>query len=325
MGRLNDADVRDIVANRISVTPQKIAVMKGLFLKQPLGNTEGMIRSAVREAVGYDRPEHVIIRGIDADVIELQRLGDYFSWTFCAVEAVWGLIHAGILFPSSSSSLVELTTTTQISHHYNGSRASGGDPFDNIGGVRWFPLQLTKTCSDPKDFFLTDPDLYLQSLQPHVPHPEVADALQESVRCFRSELYMASMVMLGKATEGIVIELGTALIDALPLVEQPSQAALRKSLGSISFSLAKKLRDVLHLYESKQSHFKGLSQMKLGDVRLSLVWADSVRDSRNMIHYGNQPNIINTHDKVAAYLLTGSKELRNLYALHAAALANPGT
>jgi hypothetical protein len=53
MGRLNDAEVRDIVANRILVTPQKIALMKGLFLRQTLGNTERMIRSAVREAVGY--------------------------------------------------------------------------------------------------------------------------------------------------------------------------------------------------------------------------------------------------------------------------------
>src|SRR5262249_18391746 len=155
----------------------------------------------------------------------LERLGDYFSWTFCAVEAVWGLVHTGVLLPSAGVNLITIDTTTQITHQYDGgNRYAGGERFDSLGGVPHFPPLLTKNRCDPKGFLLNDPDLYLESLRPHVPHREIAEALEESVRCFRSELYMASVVMLGKASEGIWIELGKALIDALPKTVQPNHA-----------------------------------------------------------------------------------------------------
>src|SRR5437879_480940 len=100
---------------------------------------------------------------------------------FCAVEAVWGLIHAGILLPSSNAALLTIDLSTAITQqHGNSSRYSGGEPFHNLGAIPYFPLQLTKSRRDPKGFMLTDPDLYLQTLQPHVPHPEVVEALEEA-------------------------------------------------------------------------------------------------------------------------------------------------
>lgn len=50
-----------------------------------------------------------------------------------------------------------------------------------------------------------------------------------------------------------------------------------------------------------------------------------VRDSRNVVHYGSQPNVPNNYTNVATLLLAGSTHLRNLLMLQAAATANPST
>ena len=79
-----------------------------------------------------------------------------------------------------------------------------------------FREQLLKTrCATP-GFILSDPDLYLEGLRPYGSQPDIAEAVQEAVRCFRAERYMAAVVMLGKASEGLWIECGKALIDAQP-------------------------------------------------------------------------------------------------------------
>src|SRR5436190_20759250 len=99
MERLSEAGIQEIVQSRISVNPQKIAAMRGLLLKHFHSTTEHMILTAVREIVGFDRPDKVSVRYGEDSTQTLQNLGDYFAWTLCAIEAVGGLINTGILLP----------------------------------------------------------------------------------------------------------------------------------------------------------------------------------------------------------------------------------
>ena len=300
--------------------------MKGLLLKHFNTSTQRMIHDAVRE-IGFERPGGVILRIGSEHKQTLENLGDYFSWTLCAIEAVWGLIHAGILMPMSSQTLTTIPTTIQITWDRGGSGYSGGENFNNFGGVPFFPETVTKTRCRAEGCILADPDLYLENLRPYIPHPEAAEVLQEAVRCFRSELYMASVVMLGKASEGIWIELGSALIGALPKVEQSRLASFRSSLDSVNVGFAKKLRDIIKHYESKQTEYALIAKdacVLLEDVRLAAQWSETVRDSRNVVHYGKQPKISNNYENVATLLLSGSNHLRNLVALYNAALGHPG-
>jgi hypothetical protein len=325
--RLNEAQLREIVASRISVTSQKIAVAKGLLLKHYQPHAEGMMQSALRE-LGIRRPERVVVKIEGESAEEVDALGDYFSWSLCAVEALWGLIHSGIMFPAAGA-MSEISTTAQVFHVSSGSSGGGGEDFSAVIRIPAFPTTVLKSRSETAGFLLTDPDLFLDALQPHVPTGDLAEALREAIRCFRHDLYMASAVMLGKASEGIWIELGKALIDALPKPEQTGKAAFRADLdNAVRPSFAMKLRDISRFYETTQKQLAvvgNASGVSLDQFRVAWHWSDTVRDSRNVVHYGSQPNLPNNYENVSTLLLTGSTHLRNLLKLHSAAVANAVT
>ena len=50
-----------------------------------------------------------------------------------------------------------------------------------------------------------------------------------------------------------------------------------------------------------------------------IVWADAVRESRNSVHYGAEPSMPNTYEKIAALLIGCVPHLRLLYRIRSAA------
>jgi hypothetical protein len=49
-----------------------------------------------------------------------------------------------------------------------------------------------------------------------------------------------------------------------------------------------------------------------------MLWADAVRESRNSVHYGAEPSMPNTYEKIATLLIGGVPHLRLLYKIRAA-------
>ncbi len=312
---LSDDEVDRIVREQIHVNHQAIAMMKGWILKhfseQP-GNTANVIREALKET-GAEMPKLVNTRQDDA-IQQIQKVGNYISWYLNAVEAVWQLVHAGTLFPNSAIDRIGLDVTlTTMSH---GSGTTGNHDFSWVQPV-FFPHTVWRSKCDTTGFLLTDPDLYLQDLMPLVPHPEVQESLKEAVRCFRAELYMACIVMLGKGSEGAWIELGKALADILP--QSSPSAKLRSELDDPYTSFARKLRAIHNHWESNHKEYKTLrnvSGVTVDDLRIALSWSDTLRDARNVIHYGKQPSFPHDWEHVASVLLTGSKHFRTMYELY---------
>ena len=142
----------------------------------------------------------------------------------------------------------------------------------------------------------------------------VKEALLEAVSCFRHELYTASVVMLGKASEEAWIDVGVALYEAL----SGAQTTKIEALTSPQTSIYKALRTVAKVYEEhsaledvrRDSGVKSRGLKNLNDV---LMWSDVVRDSRNVVHAGNSPSTPNTYEKVAALLLGAVPRMRELY------------
>ncbi len=66
-----------------------------------------------------------------------------------------------------------------------------------------------------------------------------------------------------------------------------------------------------------------LSGIKPKELRTVSVWSDSVRDSRNTIHFGVSPAMPNTYEKVAALLIGTVPNVKILYRLKEAADARP--
>ena len=63
----------------------------------------------------------------------------------------------------------------------------------------------------------------------------------------------------------------------------------------------------------------------IGTDKLSLAadWTDTIRRSRNVLHWDNEPSSLNTFDKVATLMLTAPTHLQAIYGARRAALDGP--
>jgi hypothetical protein len=168
--------------------------------------------------------------------------------------------------------------------------------------------------------FLTEPDLYLNTLGIPNMHTEVSAAFSEAVRCFRHELFTASVTMLGKASEGAWLELGSSLLAAVAPGQEPKFGKQKAALEDPMIGTFKKIRAVLAIYDH-QDVFGSIaldSGIRVEELRSAAVWSDAVRDSRNTIHFGVSPATPNTYEKVAVLLIGAVPNVRVLYRVKAA-------
>ena len=56
--------------------------------------------------------------------------------------------------------------------------------------------------------------------------------------------------------------------------------------------------------------------VSLPALRQVAIWADQVRESRNILHYQIEPVLPNTYEKVATLLLGAAPYLKVIYAVH---------
>jgi hypothetical protein len=169
---------------------------------------------------------------------------------------------------------------------------------------------------------LCDPDLFLHELNLPDLHPEVESALREAVSCFHAELYPAAIVMLGKASEGTWIELGLALLSVLPPEEATKRDKLQQEWSGPDVGFSKKMRDIMKVVETRQDLFKNvgnLANVRLDELRMAMIWSDSLRDARNVVHHNVETNIDATFEMVSTLFLAALSNLKILNRLTSAA------
>jgi hypothetical protein len=158
-------------------------------------------------------------------------------------------------------------------------------------------------------------------------HPDVASAFQEAVKCFRNELFTAALAMLGKASEGVWLELGASLLACVPTHQQSKLNKQREVLEDPMKGTFRKIEAVLKMFDRQDifGQVSASSGIRPRELHRVTVWSDSVRDSRNTIHFGVSPATPNTYEKVAALLIGTAPNVRILYRLKEAADACPPT
>jgi hypothetical protein len=102
-----------------------------------------------------------------------------------------------------------------------------------------------------------DPDGYLKELSAQAPtlssHCRMYAA--EALQCFRGGCYLATVVMLGAASEGIVLELFRRFVTALKAGNVPEAPSVEDKIG--------KQQSVYRKYEVFRKHFDSLVRPKL--------------------------------------------------------------
>jgi len=164
---------------------------------------------------------------------------------------------------------------------------------------------------------LSDPDLNLHELAIENLHEDIEESPRESVKCFKHDLCLGSLALLGKASEGAWIELGLSLAKAVPDGASINASKYVSIFEDPFVGVGKKIMEVLKLYERKDVFgpiYKG-SGYGIRDLRNAVIWADAVRESRNSVDYGVEPSMSNSYEKVAALLIGAVPHLKILYAV----------
>jgi hypothetical protein len=167
-------DVRQRIVDRVKVTRQMVIVAKALIFDECKSRSEssGLIEHVVRKH-GAVMPERVIVHQSHDASDQIRAAGDVLSWRLAAAEGIWSLVHGGLLMPSAAI----VNNEPNLAWTTIGTKA--GWQFEEFAYE--VPQQVRRSPSSMSDrnCFLTDPDLFLGTMNIGNMHVEVESALRE--------------------------------------------------------------------------------------------------------------------------------------------------
>lgn len=311
----NESDIKNEINGSIKITNHHVALAKGFLLN--CTDTSIDTKSTMGEFVkqqGYTKPAQIIIHETVPLEPQIGKVIGFFIFSIAFCEAVNALVNGGYFLPKGQwGNIIDynLGWTTVVPG--SGGQSSGWN-FDEF--CFDVPLHMLRAFSKRKnDSAFNDPDVFILEIGIHNAHRDVTEALKDTIRCFKNDLFHPSITMLSKALEGAWIELGISLANMVADKKTDVDKFIDKLKGSDSFVW--KVQEVVKLYE-KQDWFKPLkvaSGIDLNMLREVQNWSDIVRDSRNAIHFGVESSTPNTYEKASVLLLGAVKYLRALYKL----------
>ena len=318
---MNDSEAKKTILSKVGVSHQQVAMSKAFMVRNFVPKALEMI-DQLQESVDVRMPQEVIIHdSVDIEAT-LADVAGVISWRLAAAEAIWGLIHSGVFIKDTESLTVVIPSVKWTTVPTGGgSGTSSGWRFDEVCLSVPPQLRMAPSMAAHGHQPLTDPDLFLAELSIPDLDTEVEEAIREAVRCFRHELHVACLAMLGKASEGAWLDLGLTLCGVIPADKAKEAEKIRSRLVDPFVGVGKKILEVLKLYESTilSADIIKISGVRPQDLRNAVVWADTVRESRNSVHYGVEPAMSNSHEKVGTLLIAAVPHLKLLYAVKSAA------
>ncbi len=306
--------LREQLLSRTRVTAIELTLAKKFLLRQASLKLEPrrLIPQFVRE-MGAETPQQIVIHQRVDPEPAIRNAALYFTAAQALGEAIWALIGEGVYLPMGVHETwnAGLGWTTVVPGSGGTSEGWAFPEFEFE-----YPVYILRAPSRRSDAIspLTDGDLFQAHLDIPSAHPEVQESLRDAVACFRHELYRPAVYALGKAAEGAWTELGLALTKAL------SDAALEAEYRSEETGFFRRIRGALELFESAQaSAFRRSAKLRPMALRTSATWSDVLRDARNAIHLGAEPNFPNNHEKTSTLLLGAGQHLSTIYSVAEAA------
>lgn len=230
------------------------------------------------------------------------------------MEALWQLVNSGAILPYDDT--IQSTTSTV---DYARPRHESGWRFDEFrytfpSKVRRAPTALKKMPQP-----LSNADLFLSDLAIPDIHPGVAESLYLAVKCFRHDLYLPCLAMLGRASEGTWLELGRSLLK-VPSLPDSYRNKISNEIESDKVSTFAKMKRISEMYGS-QAVFKNIITRShpADHVEEVRMWSEVIRDARNAVHYKDDLSVEIDYEKTAALLMGVAKNLRTLYSIRRAA------
>lgn len=298
--------------NQVDVTNQMVTYAKAYCLKNYQPQTELLIESLLVN-VDAKKPGKVVIHDSVNTEEQLSKAAKHISWRLAGREAIWGLISNNCFIPGSSdydNGDVNIDWTTVVP---GSGGSSSGWRFDRFVLPVPRKIFLRPSGISEAEQPLSDPDLYMHELAIDGLNDDIVASLREAVLCFKNELFLGCLALLGRAAEGGWIELGQAMAKA----SSANGDKLKECVEDQFTGIGKKISEVLKAYERKDIFgdvYKS-SGYKASDLKSCVVWGEAVRESRNSIHYGAEPSMSNSYEKVSALLIGTVPNLKVIYSI----------
>lgn len=301
--------VADRIMSEIDIKHHDIVEAKMYILSRRMIDINS--NALLQEYVGFQDsklPERITYNDDNELKSQVKLCSQYFNKSIAFSEALLSLIHNGIYFSTTSR---VVTPRCEIPVTSRGT--SSGITLNQLTIQLPSVVKLSFSLQKQEEIF--DEDVFLRNLDIPRAHQEVQAAIKDSIRCFKAELYQPAVVILGKAVEGAWIELGLALFEYQDKEEEKKKKDIDYIKGMESIS--RKMNKIVKSYSDK-TLFASLHHVsEINHVMLegTYNWSELIRESRNAIHFGVEPEIPNTYDKVSILLLSAHKHIKLLYKL----------
>ena len=312
---MHPEQAKDIILEAVVISRADMAAAKTHLVEESEQRTQVLVESWAK-ANGGDYSSKVMMRG-EHVLDDLKQVARGLSLRLAGYYAVWELIASGHLMPAGQiekeEPRVDWTTVTPGSGGH-----SGGWRFPELAYS--YPVRVLRQIAPARRSAFTDGDLYLQEMGLENLHHGIEEALREATRCFRYDLYTSTVAMLGAASEGVWIELGNALVAARS--SESKVQKVKRELDTHSRGIGSLVRAIVQACEDQgqSGDILKAAGVTLQDVRIAVLWWDTVRESRNVLHWEAMPTLGNTFDKVSALMLSTACHLRTLWKVRNAAL-----
>jgi hypothetical protein len=233
----------------------------------------------------------------------VSRLARSYSLRMALYMAVWELVTANELLPAGPPQPWEPSLGYKTSYG-SGSIDTPGLSCTFLDGFHRPP---------PVAGMSTDPDIFLEGVNCRTLHPGILEAVEQTLACFRSGLYMPATVMMAAAAEAAWTECGAAVASKIGL------SKLHALITDQQVSIARKVTKVREALQDAHAKpiltaaAKGISQVV--DAEL---WTTVLRDRRNALHWGKAKSFVADHSETATLLIAAPLHLATLEAIRAA-------
>jgi hypothetical protein len=309
-------EVARLVRDRIAITRQDVALAKSFILNSGLKDARANLFDVFelfKRHMDCDLPKEIVLTPPDWEV-PLDEIAKPLRWWLTYQEAAWGLVADAILLPMSHE-----VGSKSVSVGYKAANTGGGWNLEDSTLVLPARVRIAPSWERAPQP-LSSPDLYLRDLGIADLTPGVEESLRLAVECLRRDLYVPSIAMLGRASEGGWIELGRALAEHLSATDQGKIGTKLSSLIEDRFgSIGQKMLAVCE-YAERDSH--SVLQQDKRALRDVYLWSQVVRDARNSVHYSHEPATVNNYEKVATLILGAGQHIGTLFAVRRRALTS---
>ncbi len=314
-------EAEKFIVENVLVRRQEVSLAKSFVIKN-FKRESGQLIDSFLENMDIAMPDKVVLHESVDYMATLGQTARAISLKIAVGEAIWELIHNNIILPvpdQNGGGVGEIRPMTYTTVVPGGSGTTGGLVLNEITPVivpKW--LIRPPSTNNSVHQVLMDGDLYISDIGIENMDDEVVEALKEAIKCFRYDLYLASVAMLGKASEGAWQELGVSLVAALP----ESHKTIREKLGKAldRERLPTVMKNCIEAYNVEDfAVIRKTTGIKSAHLNNTFVWSNVVRESRNAIHFGAEVPMRNSYEKVATLLIGAVQHLKPLYRIKAEA------